>query len=139
MMDSYDNQVAFATWLEKRLIADARGDDLDSLVEAAPRDRFWLGRVASEEAARQAARDERFLRLDPCAIGFTFKPTGAPPWTFNVSARVRTWQRDRSSTMQQIDSVFIGTPLRHHDQMVRIKRAPPSPSWAMIPGVVAAS
>jgi hypothetical protein len=114
MIDSYEYQAAFAGWLEKRLICDARGDDLDTLVEAAPRDRFWLGRVASEEAARQAARDERFLRLDPCAIGFTFKPSGPPPWRFNVVATARTWSRDRSTvppTHRKSPTVSVDIPV----------------------------
>lgn len=95
MTDNYKDHVGFTKWIESRLICEARGDDVAELTDTAPRDRFWLGRVASEEAARSAARDERFQRLDPCAIGFTCQPSGPPPWNFTVIASLRTWSKDR--------------------------------------------
>ena len=55
MSDHYADHAAFMSWLASRVICDARGDDLDMIEEAAPRDRFWLGRIASEEAARKSS------------------------------------------------------------------------------------
>ena len=39
----------FVEWLESQVIASARGDHEDTL-EVEPSGRFWLGRLASEEA-----------------------------------------------------------------------------------------
>jgi hypothetical protein len=84
----------FLEWIERRVITDARGDDAFEMDPVAPRDRLWLGRLASETAAKEAALSERFMRLDPCAIGYTVRPYGMPAWKWHVTLRARLWLKN---------------------------------------------
>ena len=42
----------FVRWLDQRVIAAGRGDEMDRL-DVEPASTFWLGRLASEEEVRQ--------------------------------------------------------------------------------------
>lgn len=84
---------AFVTWLDRRVVAAGRGDDLDRL-EVEPSGTFWLGRLACEDEVKKGGGDERAERLDPCAIGIRFRPAGGPPWSMTVTVRARAWVKD---------------------------------------------
>lgn len=86
----YATAEKFVSWIESRVIQDARGDR-ESIRRGKPADRYWLGRLATETEARKIAATERILRLDPCSVGFTFCPSAPPPWNWQVSFRCRTW------------------------------------------------
>ncbi len=91
----YANAESFVSWLERRVIEDARGDREDER-QSKPGDRFWLGRLATEAEARRIAATERVMRLDPCAVGFTFQPQAKPPWRWLVTFQCKTWRAQGS-------------------------------------------
>src|ERR1039458_1253005 len=71
-------------WLDQQVRNAGRGDSLNEL-PVEPKGRFWLGRLASEEAVIESGLGERGERLDPCAVGVRLKPSGNAPWTFVVN------------------------------------------------------
>lgn len=89
----YDNAERFVQWLERRVIEDARGDR-DTERSNKPADRYWLGRLATEAEARRTAASDRIMRLDPCAVGFTFQPAPAPPWRWDLTFRCHVWHAE---------------------------------------------
>jgi hypothetical protein len=80
-------------WLDKRVVAAGRGDELDRL-EVDPSATFWLGRLASEDEVQRKAANEMQERLGPCAIGIRLRPAGGPPWQMTVTVRARGWVKD---------------------------------------------
>jgi len=89
-MTTTEGRVRFVEWLEQRAIRDARGDDR-STVSTRPDKLFWLGRVASAEAAWRSSLGQRADRLDPCAIGFRFRPKD---WKWKADASFVLWLWD---------------------------------------------
>ncbi len=90
-MDQYNAAEAFAGWLERELVAAARGDR-ETVSTHEPRGKYLLGRLASEvEVARQAALGERFERMEPCAVGLRLRPSGLGPWQFEARASCVAW------------------------------------------------
>ena len=78
----------FVRWLDQRVIATGRGDEMDRL-DVDPASTFWLGRLASEDEVRRNPIGERAERLDPCAIGIRLRPVKPAPWTFTASVTLR--------------------------------------------------
>lgn len=82
----------FAEWLLKRVVADARGDDIYEL-DVAPSGRFWLGRLAPEEAVEEGGYGGRLERLDPCEIGIRTRPVDNAERTVRYRVEGRAWVR----------------------------------------------
>src|ERR1700687_2645490 len=82
----------FVGWLERRILTSGRGDELDAL-EVEPSGRFWLGRLAPEDAVIALGLGDRGERLDPCGTGLRIRPAGQPPWEFEVEVAMRCWLR----------------------------------------------
>jgi len=89
-MDLYGAAEKLVDWLEDRLLVAGRGDELTEL-DVEPAGKFWLGRLASEEAVIALGWGERGERIDPCAVGIRLKPVAAGPWSFHVHASARAW------------------------------------------------
>ena len=77
-MDLYRAAEKLVDWLEGKLLVAGRGDELTEL-DVEPAGKFWLGRLASEEAVIALRWGERGERIDPCAVGIRLKPTGVAP------------------------------------------------------------
>ena len=84
----------FVDWLTGRLVSSARGDHIDQL-EVEPEGMFWLGRLAPEAAVMNSPLGDRSERMQPCAIGFRLRPSGAPPWRFTAIVSGCAWERRR--------------------------------------------
>ncbi|HEX7679653.1 MAG TPA: helicase, partial [Thermoanaerobaculia bacterium] len=95
----------FLNWLCNEVLASARGDN-DIQLEVQPSGRFWLGRLASEEAIEDLGLGDRGERLSPCAIGIRLLPTGPPPWSFTVTASACCWIK-RGDTFHKSARVAI--------------------------------
>jgi len=89
-VDLYRAAEKLVDWLEGKLLVAGRGDELTEL-DVEPAGKFWLGRLASEEAVIALRWGERGERIDPCAVGIRLTPTGAGPWSFQVRASARAW------------------------------------------------
>lgn len=82
----------FTRWLDRRLQASARGDNIfESQYE--PSGRFWLGVLWPEERVIGLQFGDRAERITPCAVGIRVRPAGALPWSFEVCASLRVWTR----------------------------------------------
>lgn len=92
----YESSWRFLDWMHQRVIEDARGDHIDA-IDTAPRNRFWLGRVAPEATVINSPLGLRAEKLDPCAIGIRVRPLSPGPWTFEVAVRFRCWQQQGGS------------------------------------------
>lgn len=85
----------FVSWLERRVLIEARGDDeQDSPVD--PTGRFWLGRLGPKDFVTRP--DERGDRLEPCAIGLRLRPVSSGPWKFTVTVRFCLWRRHKRTS-----------------------------------------
>jgi hypothetical protein len=91
-------------WLDQQVRNAGRGDSLNEL-PVEPKGRFWLGRLASEEAVIESGLGERGERLDPCAVGVRLKPSGNAPWTFVVEVGARVWMRDANGTWRKCPGI----------------------------------
>lgn len=80
----------FVSWLERQILFAGRGDELDVL-DVEPSGRFWLGRLAPEDAVIALGLGDRGERLDPCATGIRIRPAAEPPWVFEVEVSMRCW------------------------------------------------
>jgi|HubBroStandDraft_2_1064218.scaffolds.fasta_scaffold02228_3 hypothetical protein len=96
----YEHAERFIRWIERRVVQEARGDTLDTM-KGRPDGRFWLGRVASEIKAQEMAASERILRLDPCAVGFTFQPSTATPWDWTLEISFRVWRAEGKKELRE--------------------------------------
>ena len=59
-------------------------------------DVLWLGRVAPKEVAWRSSMGERGRRLDPCSIGFRFRPR---QWRWTAVASFVLWIWDDEGEM----------------------------------------
>src|SRR5262245_2788888 len=82
----------FVQWLLRRVVSDATGESA-SEQETAPRGRFWLGRLASEEAVRNRGLGERGERLDPCEIGIRVLRSEGSSGPIQCKATVVFWRK----------------------------------------------
>lgn len=82
----------FVEWLEHRATLEARGDEYFSS-EVDPTGRFWLGRLGPMHDVMRS--DERGDRLEPCAIGFRFRPQSFDQH-FTAKVRCILWLRERA-------------------------------------------
>jgi len=80
----------FLGWLCNEVLTSARGDR-DTELSVQPSGRFWLGRLASEEAVEDLGFGDRGERLSPCAIGIRLLPIEAGPWSFTVTVSMCCW------------------------------------------------
>ena len=103
----------FVRWLDQRVIAAGRGDEMDRL-DVEPASTFWLGRLASEEEVRQNPLGDRAERLDPCAIGIRLQPAEPGPWTLTATVSLRAWVKE-----DKADSSDPGLPWRRTDRVAR--------------------
>jgi hypothetical protein len=82
---------ATLAWLQRQLVADARGDGLVQIGNH-PASIFWLGRLTPEVDIINAP-DDRLERLAPCAIGMRLRPRGSGPWTLRLAVSVCFWDK----------------------------------------------
>lgn len=94
----------FVDWIGLKVITSARGDN-HYLLEVDPGRRFWLGRLAPEEAVMSLGLGERGERLDPCAIGFRLRPATTPPWQFTVFVSACAWLRGDSKVWNKSSKI----------------------------------
>ena len=102
----------FVSWLETRIVKDARGDDV-AASDVDPTGRFWLGRLGPKDVVTRL--DERADRLEPCAIGLRLRPrlvTG--PWRLNVRTRWSLWLREKSEGGDQRYRWTKSAPMECH-------------------------
>lgn len=92
--DLIEDSVRFVRWLEQEVVADARGDRIRAS-KTMPAARFWLGRLAPEDAASESGRHARLRRLDPCSMGFTFRPGD---WDWSIEVGFCVWEADHGTT-----------------------------------------
>lgn len=83
----------FVRWMEHRVQAEARGDDL-TFSPVDPTGRFWLGRLGPKDFVTLA--DERQDRLEPCALGLRLRPAFSGPWHFTVHVGFVLWRRRKA-------------------------------------------
>ncbi|MFZ2058251.1 MAG: helicase-related protein [Acidimicrobiales bacterium] len=83
-------ETAFLGWMLDSVVADARGDHLQTL-PVAPKGRFWLGRLAPEVVVQNSSLGERSERLEPCEIGVRVRPTQVDNRELGCSARLVVW------------------------------------------------
>ena len=83
----------FVAWLERRIVADGRGDDVQAS-DVNPEGRFWLGRLGPKDFVMLP--DDRLDRLEPCAIGVRLRPENDGPWRFDVAVKLTLWHRQKS-------------------------------------------
>lgn len=93
----YSACTTFVNWLERRVIASARGD-LHAELDHAPSGRFWLGRLAPQEAVVERGLGDRGERLDPCAIGIRAKLPIGSVHRFSITIRAQYWNKRRQDT-----------------------------------------
>ncbi len=93
-------------WLINRVVNAGRGDDVQTSATE-PAGRFWLGRLASEEAVANSAFGDRSERMEPCAIGIRIRPSSPPPWNVTVHSSACAW----SSTGTGQNLTWTKTPL----------------------------
>jgi hypothetical protein len=103
-MDLYQAAEKLVDWLERRLLAAGRGDELMEL-DVEPAGKFWLGRLASEAAVVALGWGERGERIDPCAVGIRLKPAGAGPWSFQVRAGACAWVQTNGATWTKTPAI----------------------------------
>lgn len=94
--DLYAACTTFVRWLENRVVTSARGGSFPVL-EHDPSGRFWLGRLAPEEAVIERGMGERGERLDPCAIGVRAKIQRGVTQRILVRVRASYWDRPRGA------------------------------------------
>jgi len=104
----------FLAWLDQQLLNAGRGDSLNEL-SVEPKGRFWLGRLASEEAVVESGLGERGERLDPCAVGVRLRPSGNPPWTFVVEAVACVWMREANGRWRKCPKIRESIPVSIRD------------------------
>ncbi len=112
--DLQANCEAFVRWLEHRVLVAARGDE-DEVLEVAPSGRYWLARLAPQEAVLQLALGDRGERLDPCATGLRVKPRGPAPWDFDVRVGARCWIRAETNRWVKSEPVVSTIRIRIDD------------------------
>lgn len=104
-MDLYQASERFVRWLENKILLSARGDNDFELKDVSPKGKFWLGRLAPEEAVIASGMGERGERLDPCAIGMRLLPADTGPWHFVCVVSFRVWLREEEGRWRKTDRV----------------------------------
>jgi len=89
-LDEYHASELFAAWLHRRVISEARGDG-DTISEHAPSGKYFLGRLQPKISVAEDPRGDRAERLEPCAMGIRFRPTGCAPFEFDVRVECAVW------------------------------------------------
>lgn len=100
--DKYEAAECFVTWLEKTVVARARGDDRTEII-GKPSDRFWLGRLAPTTISFRSGGDGRGERLEPCQIGIRLRPATQGPWVAIARVRFVMWKRTASGRWTKLN------------------------------------
>lgn len=116
----YQAAERFVSWLEQRVIIEARGDEeMQSHVD--PTGKFWLGRLGPKDFVTRP--DERQDRLEPCAIGLRIRPAAEFPLSFDVSVCSRLWKRRRADrgvglrwAWDKTESILVTLPIFVEDR-----------------------
>ena len=87
---SPEDTAAFVAWMLNSVVAEGRGDDMQTL-PFAPKGRFWLGRLAPEVVVQNSRLGERSERLEPCEVGVRLRPTEFDGRIARCSARLVAW------------------------------------------------
>lgn len=82
---------AFIAWMLDAVVADARGDHMDTL-PVAPKGRLWLGRLAPEIVVQNSRLGERSERLEPCEIGIRIRPSTVDGRHLKCTGRIVVWE-----------------------------------------------
>src|SRR5689334_13985797 len=81
---------AFVSWMLEAVVADARGDHMQTLA-VAPSGRLWLGRLAPQIVVQNSRLGERSERLEPCEVGVRIRPSAVDGRMLQCSARLVAW------------------------------------------------
>jgi len=100
----------FLGWLSTEVMTSARGDR-DTELTVQPSGRFWLGRLASEEAVDDLGFGDRGERLSPCAIGIRLLPTEPGPWSFTATVAMCCWLK-QDKTFRKAPKVEVSVAVR---------------------------
>jgi len=103
--DEYLACEKFVDWLDRVVVRAARGD-LETRLDVEPEGKFWLGRLAPEDAVVSRAMGERGERIDPCAVGMVLQPATFP-CAFDVRIRCRFWRRYSRGDWRKSDLVEV--------------------------------
>lgn len=103
-MTEIEAMTKFVRWLDRRVLTAARGDDVTTM-EKEPRNKLWLGRLASEESVANSNLGDRGERLDPCATGVRVVPRVAADIRFRVKVSCRAWLRQQDKTWRKTDAI----------------------------------
>lgn len=103
------NQVGetFVNWLGKQLTIAGTGGN-DSRLQVQPEGKYWLGRLASEQAVMTSTLGERAERLEPCAMGIRAIPASPGDLKFAVTVSFRIWSKSASTWVK---SQSISAPI----------------------------
>ena len=85
-----DDASRFIAWMLDGVVAEGRGDHMATL-PVAPKGRLWLGRLAPEIVVQNSRLGERSERLEPCEVGFRFRPAAVDGRTVTCHARLVAW------------------------------------------------
>lgn len=97
---TYAEATTFVRWLLARVVADARGDNVEEL-RIRPDGRFWLGRLAPEEKTLNSNFGERGERLEPCQIGIQLRPSALDGRTIECTARLVAWKEESKASKDE--------------------------------------
>jgi hypothetical protein len=81
---------SFVSWMLDSVVADARGDRMQTL-PVAPAGRLWLGRLAPEIVVQNSRLGERSERLEPCEVGVRLRLSEVDGRTIRCFARLVAW------------------------------------------------
>jgi hypothetical protein len=130
--DLYSICTRFVRWLESRVIVSARGDSFTHL-EHNPSGRFWLGRLAPEEAVLERGLGERGERLDPCAIGIRTKIRQGYVQHCTVKVRACYWDKSRGTsqwTKHELPELVIPIDIANHASQASFGEAMSATTYA---------
>jgi hypothetical protein len=108
--DPYESSWRFLNWMHERVVQEARGDTARES-ETAPRNRFWLGRLAPEAAVINSPLGQRAEKLDPCAVGIRLRPATTGPWHVTVSVRFCCWQEQADGVYTKSSAITATWPV----------------------------
>lgn len=110
MQDLQDAAERFVDWLQDRVLSSARGEQAQRL-DVDPSGKFWLGRLAPEEAVRSSRHGDRGERLAPCALGIRFRPRSEGELQFVVTVRAVVWRRESPGDWRKSPAVEERIPV----------------------------
>jgi hypothetical protein len=85
-----DDATAFLGWMLDCVVAEGRGDHMDTL-PVAPKGRLWLGRLAPEVVVQNSRLGERSERLEPCEVGVRLRLSEVDGRAVHCSAGLVVW------------------------------------------------